>query len=47
VPAAQDLRGGFDDPAAIRRILTHLELSLDPGEPAPGRAPPGEDDASA
>ena len=30
----------IDDPAVITRILTHLGLSLDPGEPAPGRAPP-------
>ena len=30
----------IDDPAVIARILTHLGLSLDPGEPAPGRAPP-------
>ena len=30
----------IDDPAVIRRILTHLGLPLDPGEPAPGRAPP-------
>jgi hypothetical protein len=37
----------LDDPAVIRRILTHLGLSLEPGEAAPGRAPPWEDDASA
>jgi hypothetical protein len=37
----------IDDPAVIHRILTHLGLSLDPGDPAPGRAPPGEDDSSA
>ena len=30
----------IDDPAVITRILTHLGLSLDPGEPVPGRAPP-------
>jgi hypothetical protein len=30
----------IDDPAVIRRILTHLGLSVDPGEPAPGRGPP-------
>jgi len=28
------------DPAVIHRILTHLGLSTDLGEPAPGRAPP-------
>jgi hypothetical protein len=32
----------IDDPAVITRILTHLELSLDSGEPAPSRAPPKE-----
>ena len=37
----------IDDPAVIRRILTHLGLPTTPGEPTPGRAPPGEDDASA
>jgi hypothetical protein len=31
------------DPAVIGRILTHLGLSLDDGEPSPGRAPPGSD----
>jgi hypothetical protein len=35
------------DPAVIARILTHLGLSPDPGEPAPGRAPPEAHDASA
>jgi hypothetical protein len=37
----------IDDPAVIHRILTHLGLSTDPGEPALGRAPPRGDDASA
>jgi hypothetical protein len=31
----------LDDPAVIRRILTHLGLSLEPGEAAPGRRRPG------
>jgi len=34
------------DPAVIRRILTHLGLSLEPGEAAPSRAPPSWDDDS-
>jgi hypothetical protein len=29
----------IDDPAVIARILTHLGLTLNPGVPAPGRAP--------
>jgi hypothetical protein len=33
------------DPAVIRRILTHLGLSLEPGEPEPGRGPPWADEA--
>ena len=37
----------IDDPAVIRRILTHLGLPMAPGEPAPERAPPQEHDASA
>ena len=37
----------IEDPAVIARILTHLGLSLDPGEPAPGRAPPEAYDPSA
>jgi hypothetical protein len=37
----------IDDPAVIARILTHLGLSLAPGEPAPGRAPPDAPEASA
>ena len=37
----------IEDPAVIRRILTHLGLSTEPGEPLPGRAPPWGDDASA
>ena len=37
----------IDDPAVIHRILTHLGLSTEPGEPAPGRAPPPDGDASA
>src|SRR5690606_4710849 len=36
----------IDDPAVIRRILTHLGLSTEAGEPALGRAPPEGDDAS-
>jgi hypothetical protein len=32
----------IDDPAVIHRILTHLGLSTEPGEPTPGRAPPWE-----
>jgi len=30
----------IEDPAVIRRILTHLGLSLDGGEPLPGQPPP-------
>ena len=30
----------IEDPAVIRRILTHLGLSLDNGDPFPGRSPP-------
>lgn len=37
----------IDDPAVIRRILTHLGLSTKPGEPALGRAPPEGDEPSA
>jgi len=37
----------IDDPAVIARILTHLGLPMDPGEPAACRAPPGSGDASA
>jgi hypothetical protein len=37
----------IEDPAVIARILTHLGLSLDPGAPAPGRAPPEAPDPSA
>jgi hypothetical protein len=37
----------IDDPAVIDRILTHLGLSTEPGEPAAGRAPPwGGDDVA-
>ena len=32
----------IDDPAVIHRILTHLGLSTEPGEPTPSRAPPWE-----
>ena len=35
------------DPAVIHRILTHLGLSLDNGDPSPGRAPPWVDGTSA
>jgi len=31
----------IDDPSVIHRILTHLGLSTELGEQAPGRAPPG------
>jgi hypothetical protein len=31
----------IEEPAVIRRILAHLGLSTEPGEPAPARAPPG------
>ena len=37
----------IDDPAVIHRILTHLGLSMEPGEPSADRAPPWGDDASA
>jgi hypothetical protein len=30
----------IEDPAVIRRILTHLGLSLDSGDPLPERGPP-------
>ena len=30
----------LEDPAVIRRILTHLGLSMEGGEPLPARAPP-------
>jgi hypothetical protein len=30
----------IDDPAVIRRIMTHLGLSLDDGDPLPARPPP-------
>jgi len=30
----------IEDPAVIRRILTHLGLSMEGGEPLPARAPP-------
>jgi hypothetical protein len=33
----------IEDPAVIHRILTHLGLATDGGEPLPARAPPGED----
>jgi hypothetical protein len=34
----------IDDPAVIHRILTHLGLSTEPGEPTAGRAPPWDGD---
>jgi len=37
----------IDDPTVIHRILTHLGLSLDNGDPSPGRAPPWADGTSA
>jgi len=33
----------IEDPAVIRRILTHLGLSLEPGEAVPRRGPPSDD----
>ena len=30
----------IEDPAVIRRILTHLGLSMEGGEPLPASAPP-------
>jgi hypothetical protein len=30
----------IEDPVVIRRILTHLGLSLDDGDPLPARSPP-------
>ena len=35
----------IQDPAVIRRILTHLGLSMEVGAPLPGRAPPWGEDA--
>lgn len=35
----------IEDPVVIRRILTHLGVSLEPGEALPSRAPPGVDEA--
>ena len=37
----------IEDPAVIRRILTHLGLPMGPGEPSPDRAPPCAEDAPA
>jgi hypothetical protein len=37
----------IEDPVVIRRILTHLGLSLEPGEAVPSRAPPGDDGSMA
>lgn len=37
----------IDDPAVVRRILTHLGLSMEEGDPMPGRAPPQTVDAPA
>jgi len=37
----------IEDPAVIRRILTHLGLPMGVGEPLPGRAPPGAEHAPA
>jgi hypothetical protein len=37
----------IDDPAVIRRILTHLGFSMEEGEPLPGRAPPRTADIPA
>jgi hypothetical protein len=37
----------IDDPAVIRRILTHLGLAMDEGQPLPSRAPPAPADVPA
>jgi len=37
----------IDDPVVIRRILTHLGLSTEAGEPLAARAPPSAEDAPA
>ena len=37
----------IEDPAVIRRILTHLGLPMEPGEPSRDRAPPCAEDAPA
>ena len=44
---AELMRRAFDteDPAVIHRILTHLGLSTETGEPLPARAPPEPEDA--
>jgi hypothetical protein len=36
----RSLLATIQDPTVIRRILTHLGLSLDVGDPSSGRAPP-------
>jgi hypothetical protein len=36
-----------EDPAVIRRILTHLGLSMEEGEALPSRAPPAPEDIPA
>jgi hypothetical protein len=33
----------IEDPAVIKKILTHLDQSLDLGEPDPARSPPDMD----
>jgi hypothetical protein len=42
-----DVLATIEDPMVIRRILTHLGLSLEPGEAVPSRAPPGDDGSMA
>ena len=37
----------IEDPTVIHRILTHLGLSTEEGEPLPARGPPGAEGAIA
>jgi hypothetical protein len=37
----------IEDPAVVRRILTHLGLSTAAGEPLAARAPPGAEEPPA
>ena len=36
----------IDDPVVIKRILTHLGLPLDGGEPDAGRSPPDQEEVA-